>query len=373
MRITFVTSKINFERAGGSVPDFDLKVRDMQARGAAVHAVTLFSEGNLLTDLPYPVSEESIQGKKSLFNINHRAFQVLRKYSDQTDVFHVEGQFVYGAALYRLLGGKPVVLFYNREMLVWEKKMTLRRIVRRAFERVLYKLLVPHIDHCYFTTPQLRDCYIDFGLTLPKGRMSTILDFFDPDSIRSHAASRTHRTAKLQIFASGRMIPEKGFALFIESLVRLPQDIRERIQVTLGGDGPERDRLQKIVRERGLDMMTTLPGWVDRNAFWELLSEADIFVLPRWRIEQPSVVVMEALSLGIPTIAPGGGGVEWMAQNAFASFKDGDVGSLAAALERVISSEEERTRLSAAAAKRVDNIQHSALAPALWNIFQKFV
>jgi len=59
MRVTFITTKINFERAGGSVPDLDLKVRDMQKLGADVRVVTVFSEKNQdLSQLPYPVSEE---------------------------------------------------------------------------------------------------------------------------------------------------------------------------------------------------------------------------------------------------------------------------------------------------------------------------
>lgn len=374
MRITFVTSKINFERAGGSVPDFDLKVRDMQARGASVRAVTLFSESNLLPKLPYAVSEYFIRGRKSLFAINRSVFAALKKQEKETDVFHVEGQFAYGAALYRLFGGKPVVLFFNREMLVWEKKAGFRHAVRHMVERLLYQVFVPRVDHLYFTTPQLRDCYFSFGLRVPQSRISTMLDFFDPGAIQSKAGHTSRQyTDNIRIFASGRMIPEKGFALLVEALARLSRETLAHVNVVIGGDGPERGRLQALTKERGLAEKIAFPGWVGKNAFWKLFSGADIFVLPRWRIEQPSVVVMEALSLGVPTVAPGGGGVEWMGQAAIAAFKNDDAASLATVLGRLIASREERAHLSEAAVARVQEIRHETLAPELWNIFQKFV
>ncbi len=83
MRITFVTTKINFERAGGSVPDLDLKVRDMQRLGADVRVVTVFSEKNQsLSELPYPVTEE-FTPNKALPALQWNILKVLRKYEKE--------------------------------------------------------------------------------------------------------------------------------------------------------------------------------------------------------------------------------------------------------------------------------------------------
>jgi len=57
----------------------------------------------------------------------------LRKYENETDVYHLEGQFAYAGGWYRLRGGKPIVAFYNREMLAWESH-GFRAAVRRVIE-----------------------------------------------------------------------------------------------------------------------------------------------------------------------------------------------------------------------------------------------
>jgi glycosyltransferase involved in cell wall biosynthesis len=369
MRITFVTSKINLERAGGSVPDLDLKARDMQERGADVRVLTIFSEYNLLPkDLPYRVIEEYTP-HKSLPRLQARVFSLLKKYGADTDVFHVEGQFAYGAAFYRFLGGKPIVAFYNREMLVWEKD-GLRRTIRRMVEKLLYHLLVPSIDHLIFTTPQLARCYQVFGLSVPSAKISILLDFFDPDSIRKRAAYSSHyASGTLRLFASGRMIPEKGFDLLIEALALLPKQTRESLSIVIGGNGSEREALMRLAQNRGLDI--SFPGWVSKDEFWKRFANADIFVLPHWRIEQPSVVVMEALSLGIPTVAPGGGGVEWMARDAVATFEDGNARSLSETLAEITASPEKRRRLAEACRRRVKEIDHATGAPTLWAMFER--
>lgn len=366
MRITFITTKINFERGGGSVPDLDLKARDMQARGAKVRVVTVFSEHNLLpSNLPYPVSEE-FAPNKSLPALQRRILQVLKTYERETDVFHIEGHFAYAGGWYRMFGGKPVVVFYNREMLAWERG-GLRRMIRCFVEKILYRMLVPRLDHFYFTTPQLLERYRDFGLRVKKENVSVMLDFFDADAIRSRAKAR-ERSDRIRIFASGRMIREKGFDLLVDAIALLPERARKTLDVVIGGNGPERERLLRHAKERGV--AAQFPGWTSKQDFWNYLSAADIFVLPRWQLKLPSVIVMEAIALSIPTVAPGGGGVEWMAQGAIKTFRNDDVRSLSESLKELIEHPDERRRLSIAARGRTRAIDHLASRDRLYSIFR---
>ena len=372
MHILFVTTKIDFQRAGGSVPDLDCKVRDMQLRGADVRVLTVFSELNQSPlDVPYSVEEERVTNK-SLPWSQWRVFCFLRAHARDADVVHVEGQFAYAAAAYRLQGGKPVVAFYNREMLVWEKNNSLRRITRSFLEKFFYRVLVPCIDHFIFTTPFLYEEYRRFGLRVPKERVSIMVDFFDPSAMRAVVKERSESALgwPLLVFASGRMIEQKGFHLLVEAVSLLPDDIRSHIHVTIGGDGPERQRLIELGSHKNVSHQISFPGWISKEDFWKTLARADIFVLPRWRIEQPSVVVMEALSLGTPCIVPAAGGVEWMAAGAVATLTDSDVTSLSHTLESVVRSKDKRTELSRKALKRWEVLDHHHRADELWNILK---
>lgn len=366
MRITFITSKVNFERGGGSVPDLDLKVRDMKSFGADVRVVTVFSELNLLpANLPYPVTEE-FTPDKSLPALQRNVLAVLRKYENDTDIYHIEGQFSYAGAWYRSRGGKPVVAFYNREMLVWERRGG-RVLLRRLIEKCLYRLLVPRMDFFYFTTPHLREEYNRFGLRVERERTDVVLDFYDATAVAARAHPRESRDS-LRIFTSGRMIPEKGFALLVDAVAALPVSIKRNIELTIGGDGPERANLVHRAKQHGLNMQ--LPGWTSKEELGARISDADIFVLPRWRLEQPSVIVMEALALGATIVAPGGGGIEWMAQGAFRSCQNDDVRSLSEAIRDLAVHPEERRRLRHAALARSLEIDHSRSRERLFSILR---
>jgi len=373
MRIGFLTTKINFEGAGGSVPDLDCKVRLLRRAGHEVYVLTLFSEKNNYSDLPYPVYERRVKGTKSWFAVQRHVFTTLRSYHQKADVFHVEFHFMYGAALYRLFGGKPVVVFYNREMVVWEGGSGFRALLRRIIEKFLCRTLGRVADQHYFTTPFLEKMYADFGLRLRKEQCAVIVDFFDPKEMRKGiiGAERTGYIDKTVLFASGRHVEQKGFHLLVEAVALLPHALQRTIHVTIGGDGPERERTIERAKDRGVFDIFSFPGWIEKEAFSRTLVTSDIFVLPRWRIEQPSVVVEEALSLGVPVVAPGGGGVEWMAGPAIATFVDSDAQSLSRALAKLIGSREELTRLSAAARERWEVLDPAVRIKDLEAIFQK--
>ncbi len=374
MTIGFITTKINFRGAGGSVPDLDCKVRSMQELGADVFVVTLFSELNALPTLPYPVYERRVKAEeKTWFATQREVFMALREYEKNADVFHVEGHFVYGAAFYRALGGKPIVVFYNREMIAWESGRSLRARLRRAVEKILCRLLVPSADHHIFTTPFLAEMYFDFGLRLRPGQHSILVDFLDPTEMKTAVAGITPGgdPAALLVFASGRMIAQKGFHILVEAFALMDETTRAHARLVIGGDGPERERVMRLAQERNVSEHIFFPGWMKKEEFWQMLARCDIFVLPRWRIEQPSVVVMEALALGIPVVAPGGGGVEWMAGDAVSTFMDSDPESLSLVLTKLIDSKKARDRLSSAAHTRWHSLDHHVRAKELFHIFQK--
>lgn len=61
--------------------------------------------------------------------------------------------------------------------------------------------------------------------------------------------------------AVGRLVPVKGFDVLIRAVSLLKQGGRP-VELVLLGDGPERDRLQALVKELGLEGLVSLPGQV---------------------------------------------------------------------------------------------------------------
>ena len=81
------------------------------------------------------------------------------------------------------------------------------------------------------------------------------------------------------------------------------------IKLRLGGDGPIRSSLEKLVKSEGVSEQVTFLGALERNQVRNEVANADAFVLSS-EYETFGVVIIEALALGKPVIATRCGGPE---------------------------------------------------------------
>lgn len=371
MRIIFVTTKFDFEKGGGSSPELDLKIRALHELGHAVRAVTLFSQNNR-GGLPtaYPVTEEYV-GTKGQWEIQTGIFKMLKRYEGEADLYHVDGVvYLYGAGLYRLLGGKkPVTAHFNREQSsfpdsrsevksetssVWRR---VRRHARFMAEKTLGVFLGNRIDLFTFTSPLLQQLYNRFGLDQKKSVV--IPDFVDGTIVQK----RKTVGEPSMILCSGRMIHEKGFDLVVRAVAELPEG--KGVRFILSGDGPEREPLRSLARALGIEKQVEFPGWVAKERLLELLEIADIFILPRWRPELASMLLFEAMSFGIPCIVPGESALAWSAGNGALTFEDENSADLAKQIERLQRDAALRKELSKNALCRLKEIDYRSVAKEL--------
>jgi glycosyltransferase involved in cell wall biosynthesis len=76
---------------------------------------------------------------------------------------------------------------------------------------------------------------------------------------------------------------------------------------TVIGDGPERERLEQLVRSLGVDNAVTFCGWLSHAEVLKRMRSADLFVFPSLR-DNGAGVVFEALATGaVPVVADFGG------------------------------------------------------------------
>jgi glycosyltransferase involved in cell wall biosynthesis len=297
---------------------------------------------------------------------------MLRAHESAFDIFHVEGQFTYGAGLYRLLGGMiPVVAFCNREMPIWTKVQgffaSIKRELRILLEKTFGALLAQRINHYIFTNPVLAQEYRAFGYLAPY----TILpDFVNPEDMRSKsmtpAPSPTNRGIEKQVytlFASGRMIVGKGFHILIEALSYLSDP--SRVHLVLSGDGPERERLIMLAESKGVSEQVSFPGWVSEKDLIINIQAADIFVLPAWRADLTSVLLLESLVFATPAIVPKDTALAWVAGKGARHFAEGDPHDLARTIEELVTTPSLRIKLSEGAIERITELEYRTMARTL--------
>lgn len=124
------------------------------------------------------------------------------------------------------------------------------------------------------------------------------IDFDTFDQARARAsADRPDGRKRIAIVA--RMVEAKNLACAIEALSS-HAEIRDRVLVSLVGDGPLRAELESLARMRKLpcEFLGALP----RAEVGAVIGHSDALLLPSTR-EPWGIVVCEALGMGIPVVA----------------------------------------------------------------------
>ena len=154
------------------------------------------------------------------------------------------------------------------------------------------------------------------------------------------------------------MAPGKGFDLLIKAFSEIKN--KEKYRLILGGDGPEKENIERMVRDLDLDRFVEFPGWVKKEEVFEFYKKADIFIQARWRSELTSVSLSYALAFGLPSILPGGGGLSWVAGPSALYFEDNNHIDLADKIEKLGDSDELRRNLSMSCSERLseDEMNH---------------
>ena len=135
----------------------------------------------------------------------------------------------------------------------------------------------------------------------------------------------------------GRLVSVKGGDLTIEALRRL----RERgvkTTLTICGDGPERDALERQAKEADLENAITFAGWTEPNELAAHYRHAEGLLVPS-RYEPFGIVALEAIASGCPVVAAETGGLPEAVGNCGLLVPPDDVSALADATERALQSD----------------------------------
>lgn len=132
----------------------------------------------------------------------------------------------------------------------------------------------------------------------------------------------------------------------IPRLVRIVAPVKDRVQLVIVGDGPERDAVLAQARDCGLDDMC-MPGFLPDPARY--VGAFDIFALSS-DSEQFPISLVEAMAAGLPAISPAVGDVAGMVarENAPLITRAGDEAAMSTALARLCDDADLRARVGAA-------------------------
>ena len=111
--------------------------------------------------------------------------------------------------------------------------------------------------------------------------------------------------AKLKLIFVGGLVPRKACDLALKAAA--PSLRTGLAHFTVVGDGPERNRLQNLVKSLGVESAVDFSGWLGHAEVLARLRSADMLVFPSLR-DNGAGIVFEALSAGaVPVVVDFGG------------------------------------------------------------------
>lgn len=207
------------------------------------------------------------------------------------------------------------------------------------------------------------------------GRGRVVWLYHGTDLARFGAIERATATEPT-LLTVGRLAPAKGFDDAIAALGRLgARGLRPRLVVV--GDGPERARLEALATEHGVRGQVDFRGALTHDAIAPLYASAWALVAPskvlaNGRRDGIPNVVIEAMAAGLPVVGTRAAGLEEAIEPDVTGMlaEPGDAGSLAAALEPLLTEPERAARMGQAARERVrQEFDAARNFERLWRLF----
>ena len=305
--------------------------------GSLVYIYNLVEKSNLTIDVLTGPNSESFYSKQNIRRCrflvsskNPSSFQMLtmylylfiyfikisltREYS--SIVFYVSaignGFF---ALLTKLLKLKLIIILFAEEITLAQKSKGLKGWLKR-FGLKFYSKADAFVSICDFA----KDLVLRMGVKSENICVIPTPLLLDK---RNKAQKIKNNNYKNHVLSVGRIIERKGFHYLIDAITLVRNEIPD-VRLTIIGDGPYRNKLEKKIKDNNLEKNVILLGEISDEELANAYKNSNLFVLANVMLKNgdcegcPNVFV-EASSYGIPVI----GGIEGGASSAIIDQKTG--------------------------------------------------
>lgn len=290
----------------------------------------------------------------------------------------------YVAAWLRPRTGIPYVIYVHGKD-VWKEEQKAARSARARWtaRRILGRASAI-IANSRATAERTERLLKSLGID-PAGRVRVVHPATDPGRFRPGAPGadawrgRLGLEGRTVVLSVSRLMARKGIDTALHAIARLVPRHPDLVYV-VGGDGPERERLERLADELGIAPHVRFLGPVDDAELPGLYAAADIFVLPvreepdDAEVEGFGIVFCEAAATALPVIAGDSGGVADAVRGGESAFlvPPADPDAVAERLGQLLADPALRRRMGEAGRRAVEEYYHWDRAAAeVWRILEE--
>ena len=272
----------------------------MAARGLAVDLVLVNGAGPFLAHVPPSVRVVDLRCRRHLTSLGPLA-RYLRRERPDVLLSALTHTNLYALAA-RRLARAPVRVVIRINNTLGAEMSHQRGLVARVLRPWALRHLYPEADGMIAVSEGAAD-----GLRATLGpagdRVRTI-----PNPVISPALFERARAPlahpwfapgeKAVLLSVGRLVPQKNHELLLRAFILARERVPARLLIL--GEGEERPRLERLIRESGLEADVALGGFID-NPYPYMAAARGVVLSSRFE-GAPSVLV-ESLALGVPVVS----------------------------------------------------------------------
>jgi glycosyltransferase involved in cell wall biosynthesis len=176
-------------------------------------------------------------------------------------------------------------------------------------------------------------------------RVAILPNGIDHDAWRVTPAPRD--ASVVTLVAVMRLAPRKRPGQFLRMVERVHHQAPPgtRVRAVIVGEGPEREKLERTIRARGLTGVVELTGRLTRDEIRAQFARADVFVAPA-NLESFGIAALEARCAGLPVVAKARTGIrEFVGHGAEGLLAESDA-DMVAQLVRLVRDPALRARMA---------------------------
>ncbi|MDM9380675.1 glycosyltransferase family 1 protein [Chlorogloeopsis sp. ULAP01] len=180
----------------------------------------------------------------------------------------------------------------------------------------------------------------------------------------------------------GRFDPRKGIETLVRAVGQSQFRNHKNLKLIIGGgsvpgqsDGIERERIEEIIAELGIQDFTTLPGRLSQEILPSYYAAADVCVVPS-HYEPFGLVAIEAMASYTPVVASDVGGLQFTVVPEATGLlaPPQDVDAFATAIDRILGNPEWRDKLGKGGRQRVESkFSWDGVASQLGNLYTELL